>query len=99
MMHKPNLRSRIGTESPADLKRPLAHLEQKKHIWQKQPCLISSPLNNIIGSYTISDVRAAVDSEFLEAGRGVVSDNIGGWNMASVSKVFCERENFVNQCI
>ena len=36
----------------------------------------------------MNDVRSAVDSEFLEAGRGVFDSDIGGhWNMAAVSKV------------
>ena len=39
------------------------------------------------GSYTMDNVENSVDSEFLEAGRGTIQAGMGGWNMASVSKV------------
>ena len=35
----------------------------------------------------MSDVEAAVENDFLEAGRGTFSESKGGWNMAAVSKV------------
>jgi hypothetical protein len=35
----------------------------------------------------MDDVKASVDSEFLEAGRGTFQEVKGGWNMAAVSKV------------
>lgn len=48
---------------------------------------MSTALDCVKGSYTMSDVENSVDSEFLEAGRGTTQGGMGGWNMAAVSKV------------
>ena len=40
--------------------------------------------DGIVGSFTMKDVQHAVDSDFLDAGRGV-ADGKGGWKMAPVS--------------
>jgi hypothetical protein len=60
--------------------------EYHEHFWQKKPLLLRSKLENIINSYTMLDVKSAIDDEFLEAGRGSFQDGLTGWKMASVSK-------------
>lgn len=55
-------------------------------IWQKRPFLCEARLANLVGAFTMDNVQQAVDSDFLEAGRGTVLDTGGGWNMASVSQ-------------
>ena len=57
------------------------------HVWQKQPHYVNEPLACAVGAYTMDDVRQAVDSDFLEAGRGTFQEGRGGWNMATVSTV------------
>jgi len=56
-----------------------------KNIWQKKPFLCPQSLPNVAGAYTMAEVETAVNSDFLEAGRGTFKDG-SGWNMASVSK-------------
>lgn len=51
----------------------------------QQPLLWSEPRDGIAGSFTLSDLQVAVDSDFLDAGRGV-TDGKGGWKMAAVSQ-------------
>jgi len=58
----------------------------KSVYWQKKPFLCTKSLQNIAGAYTMSDVKEAVDFDFIEAGRGTVLPGKGGWNMASVSQ-------------
>ena len=53
--------------------------------WTRAPKLWSEPYDGIAGSYTLADVETAVDSDFLDAGRGV-PDKEGGWKMAPVSQ-------------
>ena len=57
------------------------------HIWQQKPYYVNQPLDCAVGAYTMEDVRQAVDSDFLEAGRGTFQSDRGGWNMAAVSTV------------
>lgn len=65
------------------------------NIWQKKPYLCNEPLKNIAGAYTMADVENAVNSDFLEAGRGTFKDG-SGWTMAAVSKVsFTRDSNFL----
>jgi hypothetical protein len=35
----------------------------------------------------MTDVKEAVDNDFLEAGRGTTADGKGGWKIAEVSRV------------
>lgn len=56
-------------------------------MWQKKPYHVSTVLDSLKGSYTMTDVQNSVDSDFLEAGRGTFKEGSGGWNMAAVSKV------------
>ena len=58
-----------------------------EEVWQKKPFLCSTPLENVAGSFLMTDVKANVDKDFLEAGRGTFTEGKGGWNMAAVSKV------------
>ena len=60
------------------------------HVWQKQPHYVDEPLACAVGAYTMDDVQQAVDSDFLEAGRGTFQEGRGGWNMAAVSTVSCQ---------
>ena len=57
------------------------------HVWQQKPYYVNQPLDCVVGAYTMDDVRQAVDSDFLEAGRGTFQSDRGGWNMAAVSTV------------
>jgi hypothetical protein len=54
-------------------------------LWQREPFLVKSELDNLKGCYLMEDVRSAVDDNFLEAGRGSFQQDKGGWNMAAVS--------------
>ena len=51
----------------------------------RTPMLFSEPFEGIAGSFTLQDLEVAVDSDFLDAGRGV-ADGKGGWKMAAVSQ-------------
>ena len=51
--------------------------------WARKPQLYRS-VDAVAGSFTLDHLRTAVDSDFLEAGRGIPDD--GGWKMAPVSK-------------
>lgn len=53
--------------------------------WQRKPFLVESELKNIKGCYMMEDVKNAVDTDFLEAGRGSFTDGRSGWQMATVS--------------
>ena len=57
------------------------------HVWQQKPYYVNQPLDCVVGAYTMDDVQQAVDSDFLEAGRGTFQSDRGGWNMAAVSTV------------
>ena len=61
--------------------------EFKKRYWQKEPYLCSENLHNLDGAFTMKDVESAVESDFLEAGRGTFVEGKSGWNMAAVSQV------------
>ena len=61
--------------------------EFKNKFWQKMPYLCDSPLQNLVQAFTMADVEFAVETDFLEAGRGTYVDGKGGWNMAAVSQV------------
>lgn len=50
----------------------------------RAPKLFSQPCEGIAGSFTLKDLEQAVDSDFLDAGRGVSGK--GGWKMAPVSQ-------------
>eukprot|EP00591_Stephanopyxis_turris_P009506 CAMPEP_0195522210 /NCGR_PEP_ID=MMETSP0794_2-20130614/20114_1 /TAXON_ID=515487 /ORGANISM="Stephanopyxis turris, Strain CCMP 815" /LENGTH=494 /DNA_ID=CAMNT_0040651905 /DNA_START=79 /DNA_END=1563 /DNA_ORIENTATION=- len=50
--------------------------------WGREP-LIKRNVDGVAGSFTLEDVRDAVDSDFLEAGLGV-TDARGGWKMGPV---------------
>ena len=50
----------------------------------RRPVLLDE-VPGIAGSFTLDDVQRAVDSDFLDAGRGV-ADGKGGWKMAPVSQ-------------
>lgn len=52
--------------------------------WAREPVLLRG-VPGVAGSFTLNDVREAVDSDFLEAGLGV-SGGGGGWKMAAVSE-------------
>lgn len=52
--------------------------------WARKPVLLHR-VAGIAGSFTLDDVREAVDSDFLEAGLGV-SGGGGGWKMTTVSE-------------
>ena len=56
-------------------------------VWQSKPYYVDVPLDCVLGAYTMEDIRMAVDSDFLEAGRGTFQEDRGGWNMAAVSTV------------
>lgn len=43
--------------------------------WTRRPLLLEQPIEGVAGSFTLDDVREAVDSDFLEAGLGVVSSS------------------------
>jgi hypothetical protein len=52
--------------------------------WARKPVLVRN-VAGVAGSFSLDDVREAVNSDFLEAGLGV-SGGGGGWKMAAVSK-------------
>jgi hypothetical protein len=54
--------------------------------WQKKPLLITSCLQNLKNGFTMEDVRTALDSDFLEAGRGSFQQGKSGWSIAAVSQ-------------
>jgi len=54
-------------------------------VWARKPLLVAEPIAGVAGSFTLDDVREAVDSDFLEAGLGVPTTE-GGWKMAPVSQ-------------
>lgn len=54
-------------------------------VWARKPLLVAEPIAGVAGSFTLDDVREAVDSDFLEAGLGVPTAE-GGWKMAPVSQ-------------
>lgn len=60
--------------------------EFQNKYWQKQPLHITKRLPNLVGAFTMEDVRKAVDEGFLEAGRGSFQQDKTGWKMAQVSK-------------
>jgi hypothetical protein len=53
--------------------------------WAREPVLLRG-VADVAGSFTLDDVREAVDSDFLEAGLGVSGGGGGGWKMAAVSE-------------
>ena len=53
--------------------------------WARRPLLVAEPVDGVAGSFTLDDLRHAVDSDFLEAGLGV-ADGSGGWKMSAVSE-------------
>ncbi|CAM9321032.1 unnamed protein product [Ascophyllum nodosum] len=55
-------------------------------LWQKKPFLCDVSLPSIAGHFTLDDVQAAVDADFVEAGRGTFSEGSSGWRMAQVSQ-------------
>ena len=59
----------------------------KDIFWQKKPFLFESKHPNLVEAFTMKDVEFAVESDFLEAGRGTFSESGGGWKMAAVSTV------------
>ena len=58
--------------------------EFKEEIWQKEPFLCPFVLPNLVMAFTMSEVEHAVETDFLEAGRGTFNEK-SGWNMAQVS--------------
>ncbi|CAB1099958.1 unnamed protein product [Ectocarpus sp. CCAP 1310/34] len=54
-------------------------------LWQKKPFFCDASLPSLAGQYTLDDVQQAVDSDFVEAGRGTFSQGSTGWRMAPVS--------------
>ena len=62
-----------------------ASAEFASDTWAKRPLLLTSPPADFSGSFTMADVEAAVESDCLDAGRGV-SGGGGGWKMAQVSQ-------------
>ena len=54
--------------------------------WQKKPYHCGAPLHTLVRAFTMQDVEEAVETDFLEAGRGMYKDGSGGWKMAPVSK-------------
>eukprot|EP00752_Nemacystus_decipiens_P011678 g10365.t1 len=54
-------------------------------LWQKKPFFCDAKLASLAGQYTLDDVQRAVDSDFVEAGRGTFSQGSSGWRMAPVS--------------
>ena len=61
--------------------------EFKNSYWQKAPFYCEEHLDNLIQAFTMKDVEYAVETDFLEAGRGTFVEGSGGWNMAMVSQV------------
>lgn len=57
-----------------------------ENMWQKRPFLCDKSLPNIFKSYVSTDLKADVDKDFIEAGRGTFEDGKTGWNMKAVSK-------------
>lgn len=57
-----------------------------ENMWQQRPFLCNKPLPNIFKSYLSTDLKADVDKDFIEAGRGTFEDGKTGWNMKAVSK-------------
>jgi hypothetical protein len=55
-------------------------------IWQKKPFLCNEELPNLKNAYLSSDLKADVDGDFIEAGRGTFEEGRTGWNMKTVSK-------------
>jgi len=54
--------------------------------WQKNPYHCAEPLLTLVGAFTMQDVEEAVETDFLDAGKGMYNDGSGGWKMAPVSK-------------
>ena len=59
--------------------------EFKAKFWQKEPFHYSEVLPNLELAFTMADVEHAIETDFLEAGRGTFSAK-SGWNMAQVSE-------------
>ena len=57
------------------------------HIWQKRPFLCKQVLSNLDQGYVSDDLKAAIDNDFIEAGRGSFEEGKTGWNMKAVSVV------------
>ena len=54
--------------------------------WAREPALFRE-VPGVAGSFTLEQLQVAVDSDFLDAGRGVPDlDAPGGWKMAPVSQ-------------
>jgi hypothetical protein len=60
--------------------------EFARSTWARRPLLLEG-VPGVAGSFTLDDLREAVDGDFLDAGRGVPDlDAPGGWKMAPVSQ-------------
>jgi len=54
--------------------------------WARRPLLMDT-VPGVVGSFTLDDLQAAVDDDFLDAGRGIPDEDApGGWKMAPVSQ-------------
>lgn len=56
-------------------------------IWQKRPFLCKQVLSNLDQGYVSEDLKTAIDTDFIEAGRGSFEEGKTGWNMKAVSVV------------
>ena len=75
-------------EAPGSLKATLFTFAENsnflKDFFQKKPLYVPHALPNVAGAFTMKDVEAALNTEFLEAGRGSFDNAVGGWTMAPV---------------
>ncbi|CAM9820563.1 unnamed protein product, partial [Chrysoparadoxa australica] len=78
---------RDGPLSVANTMRTLAtHPQFLGEFWQRKPVHIAEELPNLSGTFGMSEVEHAVESDFLEAGRGTFAEGRSGWKMAAVSQ-------------
>ena len=55
----------------------------RNDVWQRSPQLFNGKISET--AFSMMDLKDAVDSDFLEAGRGTFQEGRSGWNMAAVS--------------
>jgi len=59
--------------------------EFARETWARRPLLLASPPADFAYAFTMDDVETCVESDFLDAGRGVSGGDASGWKMAQVS--------------
>ena len=61
--------------------------EFARETWARRPLLLdaASAPADFAHSFTMDDVEACVEADFLDAGRGVSGGDASGWKMAQVS--------------